>query len=226
MSVTVAPSLYAAPLLQLGTAIDAVTDAGADALHLDIMDGHFVSPISFGNLFVQAVRTVTTLPLDVHLMVANPSTHFGWLSQTGVRLVTIHAEVFACPNDGIEACRCVRRMGMQAGIAVRPTTSLAEVEGYVGEVDHVLIMTVEPGASGQKFLPHVVFKISAARAMFANLVTIGVDGGITGETGAACVQAGADYLVVGSALFTTDTHDLRKRVRAFRKAVGGDAVAS
>ncbi len=200
--VTVAPSVYAAPLLELGDAVRAAADGGADALHLDLMDGHFVAPISFGTLVVQAVRKATTLPLDAHLMVTNPGDHLGWLALAGIRTVTVHAEAFSGAGEGVAILRAIRAAGMRAGIAMRPGTPAAGVvDAFVGEVDHVLVMTVEPGASGQPFVEAMLPKVAEVAQRFGPAVEVGVDGGIDVTTGLACVAAGATYLVAGSAVF-------------------------
>lgn len=200
--VVVAPSLYAAPMLQLGEAVRAATEGGADAFHLDVMDGHFVGPISFGNLLVQAVRGATPLPLDAHLMVSNPASHLPWLADAGIRSVTVHVEAFTNgAADATVTLRAIRSRGMRAGIALKPATGVDAIAELDGEVDHVLVMTVEPGSSGQPFLPTVLPKVSEIAERFGTGVEIGVDGGINPSTARASMDAGATYLVAGSSVF-------------------------
>jgi ribulose-phosphate 3-epimerase len=215
--VIVAPSLYAAPLLRMGEAVRAGTEGGADAFHLDIMDGHFVGPISFGNLVVQAVRDATPLPLDAHLMVSNPASHVAWLACAGIRAVTVHVEAFAEGAIGARATlRAIRSHGMRAGIALNPATEVASIAWLDGEVDQVLVMTVEPGSSGQLFLDAVLPKVSDVVRMFGPTVEVGVDGGINRETARASVGAGARYLVAGSSVFTPTLEGVRDAIAVVR----------
>lgn len=220
--VVVAPSLYAAPLLRIGDAVRAATDGGADAFHVDIMDGHFVGPISFGNLVVDAVRAATTLPLDAHLMVTNPASHVAWLADAGVRAVTIHVEAFAGgASEAIETLNQVRSRGMRAGIAIKPATSVGAIATLVGEVQHVLVMTVEPGSSGQPFLETMVPKIFEIVRVFGPTIEVGVDGGINRHTARTSLSAGARYLVAGSAVFTPNLEGTAEAIRAIRAAGTG-----
>ena len=207
MRVQIAPSVYASPLLRMGEAIAAAEAAGVDALHLDVMDGHFVPAISFGMLLVREIRAKTSLPLDVHLMVAKPGNFLDELSAIGVRGVTVHAEAFDGRPGGSselgEALRTIRGAGMRAGIALKPGTPDTVLDGFEADIDDVLVMTVEPGASGQSFRWDQIEKIGRVSARARSLgIRVAVDGGINPETGEACVIAGADYLVVGSALFS------------------------
>ncbi|MSQ43831.1 MAG: ribulose-phosphate 3-epimerase [Chloroflexi bacterium] len=206
MRVQIAPSVYACPLLRIGEAIDAVEAAGVDALHLDVMDGHFVPAISFGMLFVREMRARTSLPIDVHLMVAQPENLLDELVAIGVRGVTVHAEAFDGRPDGFrdlgEVLRTIRAAGMRAGIALKPGTPDTVFDAFAADIDDLLVMTVEPGASGQSFRADQVEKIRRISGRARPIgIEVAVDGGINPETGAACVSAGARYLVVGSALF-------------------------
>ena len=215
--VVVAPSLYAAPLLRLGEAVRSATEGGADAFHLDIMDGHFVGPISFGNLVVQAVRGATLLPLDAHLMVSNPESHVAWLADAGIRAVTFHVEAFADGATGaIATLREVRARGMRAGIALKPATRVDAITALADDVDHVLVMTVEPGSSGQPFLHAMLPKVAEIADRFGARVEIGVDGGINAATARASVDAGARYLVAGSAVFTASMGGVREAIAGLR----------
>jgi ribulose-phosphate 3-epimerase len=215
--VVVAPSLYAAPLLRIGDAVRAVTDGGADAVHLDVMDGHFVGPISFGNLIVQAVSAATHLPLDAHLMVSNPVSHLPWLADAGVRGVTIHVEAFEGDQIGvIEAVREIRKRGMRAGVALKPATGVHAIAGLVGELDHVLVMTVEPGSSGQPFMRAMLSKVSEVADRFGHDIEVGVDGGINASTAREALDAGARYLVAGSSVFAASIEGVRGAIDALR----------
>jgi ribulose-phosphate 3-epimerase len=215
--VVVAPSLYAAPLLRIGDAVRAVTEGGADAVHLDVMDGHFVGPISFGNLIVQAVSAATPLPLDAHLMVSNPVSHLPWLADAGIRAVTVHVEAFeGDPIGMIEALREIRRRGMRAGIALKPATGVNAIAGMVGELEHVLVMTVEPGSSGQPFMRAMLPKVSEVVARFGPDIEVGVDGGINASTAKAALDAGARYLVAGSSVFAASMDGVRSAIDALR----------
>ena len=215
--VVVAPSLYAAPLLRLGDAVRAATEGGADAFHLDIMDGHFVGPISFGNLVVHAVRGATPLPLDVHLMVSNPASHVAWLADAGIRAVTVHVEAFADGAIGaVATLREIRARGMRPGIALKPATPVDSIAAVAEDVDHVLVMTVEPGSSGQPFLRAMVPKVTEVADRFGARIEIGVDGGINADTAREVVGAGAGYLVAGSSVFTATMDGVREAIARVR----------
>jgi ribulose-phosphate 3-epimerase len=215
--VAVAPSLYAAPLLRLGEAVRAASEGGADAFHLDIMDGHFVGPISFGNLVVQAVRGATPLPLDAHMMVSNPASHLAWLAEAGIRAVTIHVEAFGDGASGaIATLREIRTRGMRAGIAIKPVTRVDAITPLADEVDHVLVMTVEPGSSGQPFLHAMLPKVTEIAERFGARMEVGVDGGINAVTARASIVAGARYLVAGSSVFTASMDGVGEAIRHLR----------
>ncbi len=223
MRVQIAPSVYASPLLRMGEAIAAAEAAGVDALHLDVMDGHFVPAISFGLLFVREIRAITSLPLDVHLMVAQPEKLLDELSAIGVRGVAVHPEAFdqRADADGKlgEVLRTIRATGMRAGIALKPGTADTIVDEFAADLDDVLVMTVEPGASGQSFRADQLDKIRriSGRARSKG-IQVAVDGGINPETSEACVIAGASYLVVGSALFAGGLDDFGSAVTRMREA--------
>ncbi|MBE0566993.1 MAG: ribulose-phosphate 3-epimerase, partial [Krumholzibacteria bacterium] len=197
----VAPSLLSADFARLADDIAAMTAAGCDLLHLDVMDGHFVPNLTFGPLVCQAVRRVTALPLDAHLMMTHPDRFIEPFAAAGVDGLTVHVEAEA-PLRG--TLRRIGDLGMKRGISLNPGTPLDLVEPWLGQVDLVLVMTVQPGFGGQAFDPAGVAKIAELarrRAAGAGDFLINVDGGINADTGRVCREAGADILVSGSWLF-------------------------
>jgi ribulose-phosphate 3-epimerase len=213
--VRVAPSLLSADFAELGEEIRSVEDGGCDLLHLDVMDGRFVPNISFGPLVVAAARAVTRLPLDVHLMIEEPVRYVGAFADAGANGITIHVEACA---DVTGTLRAIRERGCRTGITLRPGTPFEMVEPFLGEVDLVLVMTVEPGFGGQKYRPEQEAKLRRAREIRGQAglrFEIEVDGGIGPETARSAVEAGAEILVVGSALFASaDRGGLIRRLQA------------
>ena len=197
----VAPSLLAADFAALDREIARMAIGGADLFHLDIMDGHFVPNLTFGPHIVQAVRRLTDLPLDAHLMLTRPDMYAERFIQAGVDAVTIHVE---CEADIAATLEGIRQQGVRTGISLNPSTPAAALEPYLGQVDLVLVMTVSPGFGGQEFDPVGLAKIrdlAEARQAGAGDFLISVDGGINADTGRMCRDAGADILVSGSWLF-------------------------
>ncbi len=199
--IIVAPSLLAADFARLGEAAREVEAAGADWLHLDVMDGHFVPNISFGPPVVRAMRAACGLPLDVHLMIAPADPYLSAFAEAGAAHITLHPE--AGP-DLHRSLRAIRALGCKAGVAINPATS-PEVAAYVLDLaDIVLVMTVNPGFGGQRFLDSQLPKIAALRRMIdasGRAITLGVDGGVDGATAPAALAAGADMVVAGTAVF-------------------------
>jgi ribulose-phosphate 3-epimerase len=199
---SLAPSILSADFTRLGEELAAVERSGlADRLHVDLMDGQFVPPISFGPMICQAARRATTLPLDVHMMVQAPSRYFEELAGAGATGITIHVE--ACPHL-LRDLGAIRAFGLRAGVTLNPGTPLGALEEAVGVVDLVLVMSVNPGWGGQPFIPRSVERVAGVRAMVARTgrdVEIEVDGGINPTTAPAVVRAGATVLVAGSAAF-------------------------
>jgi ribulose-phosphate 3-epimerase len=197
----IAPSILSADFSRLGEEVEAVTAAGADVIHVDVMDGHFVPNITIGPLVVKAVQRVTELPLDVHLMIENPDRYLDAFAKAGADWITVHVET------GYHLHRTVHRikeLGKKAGVVLNPATPLTTVEYLLGDVDLVMLMSVNPGFGGQSFIPSVLDKIRRLKEMIdeRGLETgIEVDGGINPETMPQVVAAGANIFVAGSAIF-------------------------
>ena len=196
-----APSLLAADFMKLGACVSQAEAAGADYLHLDVMDGRFVPNISFGPVVVAGVRGVTNLPLDVHLMIEEPERYIEPFVAAGASVITVHAEA---TNHLHRVLEQVRGSGVKAGLAVNPLTPLAVLEGALPYLDLALVMSVDPGFGGQEFIQASVGRLEALRRMRDRVnpnCLIEVDGGITPGTVAAAVSAGADIVVAGSSVF-------------------------
>jgi ribulose-phosphate 3-epimerase len=197
--VRIAPSILSADFASLGDTVRAVERSGADVIHVDVMDGRFVPPITMGPMVVQALRRVTTLPLDVHLMVTEPERHLEAFARAGANSIAIHVEATPHPHRALSQ---IRTLGAKAGIAINPGTPAEDCAELVELLDFVIVMSVNPGYSGQAFIPSVLPKIGRLHALLAGRPAwITIDGGISPLTAAAAVAAGADVLVAGSAIF-------------------------
>jgi len=210
----IAPSLLSADFARLAEEVKAVESAKADLLHLDVMDGRFVPNITFGPLVISAIRPHTSLPFDVHLMIVEPSRYIEEFAKAGADWICVHAEAEIHLHRTITR---IKELGKKAGLALNPHTPLEMVEYLLSELDFVLIMTVNPGFGGQKFIPQVLKKIERLRKMIdeRGLKTlIEVDGGINKETAKDVISAGADILVAGTAVFKEK--DYRLAIEALR----------
>lgn len=197
--VLVAPSLLSADFACLGKELKAVTKAGADMIHIDVMDGHFVPNLTFGPCVVQGIRPCTNLPFDVHLMMTNPSEFIDTFAKAGADSITVHLEAGESVPDLISK---IKKVGCGVGLSIRPGTNISALIPYLPDIDSVLVMAVEPGFGGQRFQKQAIARIAALKELIGRKpVRISVDGGINDVTAPACVVAGADVLVAGSYIF-------------------------
>lgn len=210
----IAASLLSADFSDLRKEISSVELGGADWLHLDVMDGHFVPNITFGPFIVEAIKKVSKLPLDAHLMITDPLKYAPEFAKAGADYITIHAEVI---DDLPSALRQIKELGVKAGLSVNPATTLDKVLPVIGDVDLFLIMSVHPGFGGQKFMPEVLDKVrqlSDLKKVVKINTVISIDGGINPETSRLAREAGAEVLVAGAAIFKHD--DRAAQIKAIR----------
>lgn len=198
----IAPSILSADFAKLGQEIIEVEQAGADWIHVDVMDGHFVPNITIGPLIVDAIRPHTTLPLDVHLMIENPDRYISAFAKSGADIISIHQE--ACPHLHRTIYQ-IKEAGAKAGVVLNPGTPIEMIKEVLSDVDLILFMTVNPGFGGQSFIPSVLSKIATCRKWLDQAgythIDIEVDGGVNQETARRCEEVGANVLVAGSAIF-------------------------
>lgn len=204
MMIQIAPSILAANFAKLGEEVKEVEQAGAQLIHIDVMDGHFVPNISFGSIVLDAIRPLTKLPLDVHLMIENPDQYIEQFATAGADYITVHVE--ACRHLH-RTIQLIRSFGVKAGVVLNPHTPIESIQHILEDIDMVLLMTVNPGFGGQKFIHSVVPKIEALSTIIKERgldIAIEIDGGITAETIVPCVQAGATIFVAGSAIYSKE----------------------
>jgi ribulose-phosphate 3-epimerase len=219
MMVRLAPSILSADFARLADAVARVEDAGADLIHVDVMDGHFVPNITIGIPVVAALNRVTKLPLDVHLMISDPDRYLDAFAGAGAAMITVHAEVLPHLHRTLTH---IRHLGVKAGVALNPSTPVGVLSEVVAEIDHVLVMSVNPGFGGQTFIPHTFAKITAARQLLGSgdrAAAIEVDGGVEPANAAALVAAGASILVAGASIFGQP--DPAAALHALRRAAQG-----
>jgi ribulose-phosphate 3-epimerase len=215
VTVRILPSVLSANFARLGDDVARMEAGGADWLHVDVMDGQFVPNLTFGAKVIEAVRSVTRLPLDVHMMVWQPERYFDDFAAAGASRMLIHAE--ATPHVHRHVHR-IKELGCAAGVAINPGTPVEALVDIAPDLDTVLIMTVNPGFGGQQFIAHTVEKIARARGLLARInsrAVLEVDGGINRETIATCYRAGADTFVAGHAVF--DSKDPRAEIGELRR---------
>ena len=214
MSLRIAASILSADFAALGVAIAAAERGGADLIHVDIMDGHFVPNLTMGPPVVRSIRKVAKVPLDVHLMIEEPDRYIEAFVRAGAAMISVHVEVVPHLHRTIQA---IKELGAKAGVALNPATPVVAIEEIAGDVDHVLVMSVNPGFGGQTFIPRSESKIQAVRALLdrqGSAAPIEVDGGVDASNAARIVEAGGTILVAGNSIFGTGdperaTRDLR-----------------
>lgn len=214
--VFIAPSILSADFARLGEEVAAVAEAGADYIHVDVMDGHFVPNITIGPMVVKAIRPATDLPFDVHLMISPVDPFIDAFAEAGANILTVHPEAGAHLHRTLQR---IKSAGMKAGVSLNPGSPISLVEPVIDDVDLILIMSVNPGFGGQKFISSQLKKIEAARALIdasGRDIRLEVDGGVDPETAPKAIAAGADMLVAGSAVFRGGPENYAGNIAALR----------
>jgi ribulose-phosphate 3-epimerase len=225
VSVTIAPSILSADFATLGEAVAAVERGGADFIHVDVMDGHFVPNLTVGPAVVRSLKRVARVPLDVHLMITDPDRYIEAFSDAGAAMMSVHVEVLPHLHRTVQA---IKALGARAGVALNPSTSVTALEQIAGDVDYVLVMSVDPGFGGQTFIPRSEAKVREVRALLDRVgntaAPIEIDGGIDLTTAPRVVAAGAQILVSGSAIF--HSQDPERATRELKAAADSALLAS
>jgi ribulose-phosphate 3-epimerase len=214
----IAPSILSADFSRLGDEIKAVESAGADWIHADVMDGHFVPNITMGPLIVEAIRRVTSLPIDVHLMIENPNNYIPAFAEAGASLISVQVEASIHMNRSVQL---IRECGARPGVVLNPSTPIQTLEWIIENVDYVLIMSVNPGYGGQSFIENSLDKVRTLRQLIQRKklkTLIEIDGGVNQKTIADIAAAGVDAFVAGSAIF--GSRDYQATIKAFREKIG------
>ena len=215
--IRIAPSILSADFSRLGEEIAAIDDAGADYIHVDVMDGHFVPNISFGPLVMASVRKFTTKPFDVHLMIAPVDPYIAAFAKAGADIITVHAEAGPHLHRTLQA---IRAEGKKAGVAINPATPVSALENVIDDIDLLLVMSVNPGFGGQSFIPAALAKLRQAHALIGNRpIDLEVDGGITVDNARAVADTGCNVFVAGSSIYGgNDPATYQPRISAIRTA--------
>jgi ribulose-phosphate 3-epimerase len=222
MSVLIAPSILSADFAALGTAIAAVERGGADLIHVDVMDGHFVPNITIGPPVVSSIKRIAKVPLDVHLMIEEPDRYLDAFAEAGASMMSVHVEVLPHLHRTVHA---IKGLGVRAGVVLNPSTPVVALEEIAADVDYVLVMSVNPGFGGQTFIPRSESKVRAVRALLdraGNAAPVEIDGGIDRTNVARVVSAGASIIVAGSAVFHTP--DPERATRELKAAAAGASI--
>ncbi|WML51961.1 ribulose-phosphate 3-epimerase [Neobacillus sp. PS3-12] len=212
--VKIAPSILSADFAKLGAEVLDVEQGGADLIHVDVMDGHFVPNITIGPLIVEAIRPVTKLPLDVHLMIEDPDQYIEAFAKAGADYITVHVEATRHLHRTLHL---IKSLGVKAGVVLNPATPVETIQHIIADIDMVLLMSVNPGFGGQKFIPEVLPKIKKVKELAAEkgaAIEIEIDGGVNPETAKLCIEAGATVLVAGFAVYNQE--DRKKAIELIR----------
>lgn len=223
--IKLAPSILTADFARLADEVRAAEQGGADYMHLDVMDGHFVPPITIGPVVVGAINRATSLTLDVHLMIEHPERQIEEFANAGADIINVHVET--CGNGLPDVLSQIRALGRRAGVSINPLTPISAIESVLDQVDQVMVMGVNPGWGGQAFIPETMTKLRELRELLSRRgisPDVEVDGGVKLNNCAECIRAGANVLVVGSAVYN-DNAAVGENLRDLRRAVAGETAS-